>query len=185
MPGKSLLITGVSAGAGLLLVVALTVGGTAANRAHNGAVKPWNDKVFKAKYVGSQLKEGGRGAATLTVSYELENVTDVDYHLAEGSGLVIARKLVSGGGLSQEEPIRLSYPAFVPARQSVRIGIEITRPFEWPPEDDAAYVTRLREFVKDRLANTRGFVVFDEKSRCEIDLPSGWDELQDTAQGSY
>jgi hypothetical protein len=67
----------------------------------------------------------------------------------------------------------------------VRIAIEITRPFAWPPEDDPAYVSRLREFVEDRLASTSEFVVFDEASRCQIDLPSAWDELLETAQASY
>ena len=182
MPRKTLLIAGGSAGAGLLLLLALTIGGTTVNRARTAALKRWNTEVFKATYAGSQLKDASKGSATLTLSYELENLTDVDYHLAEGPGLVIARRLVSGGGLSQEEPIRLSYSAFLPARQRARIAIEITRPFAWPPEDDPAYITRLRDFVKDRLANTREFVVFDETSRCQIDLPSAWDELQDTMQ---
>ena len=181
---KNLLIAGGSAGAGLLLLLGLTVGGTVINRARNGAAKPWDDKVFKATYAGSQLKETGRGSATLILSYDLENLTDKDYHLAQGPGLVIARELVSGGGLSQEEPIQLSYPAFLPARQSVRIAIEVTRPFAWPQEDDPAYVTRLRDFVKERLANTKEFVVFDEGNRCRIDLPGAWDELQETAQAS-
>ena len=185
LPRKNLLIAGILAGAGLLLLLAFVVRTTAVNRARTGAVKPWNEKAFKAKYAGSQLKQGGNGSATLTLSYELENLTDVDFHLAEGSGLVIARKLVSGDGLSQEEPIRLGYPAFLPAGQSARIAIEITQTFRWPQEDDPLYVSRLRDFVKERLANTREFVVFDEASRCQIELPSAWEELQETAQASY
>jgi len=182
---KSLLIAGGVAGAGLLLLLGLTVGGTAINRARNGAAKPWNDKAFKANYVASQLKESGTASAKLILYYDLENLTDVDYHLAQGPGLVIARELVSGGGLSQEEPILLSYPAFLPAGQRVRIAIEVTQPFAWPSENDPTYVTRLRDFVKERLANTRAFVVFDEASRCRIHLPGAWDELQETAQAAY
>jgi hypothetical protein len=182
---KKLLTAGISAGAGLLLLLAFVVGGTAVNRVRTGTIKPWNDKAFKAKYAGSQLKQGGNRSATLTLSYELENLTNVDFHLAEGSGLVIARRLVSGNGLSQEEPIRLGYPAFLPAGQSARIAIEITQTFRWPQEDDPLYVSRLRDFVKERLANTREFVVFDEASRCQIELPSAWEELQETAQASY
>jgi len=185
LPRKSLLIAGGSAGAGLLLLLGWAVGGAAINRTRNSAARPWNDKVFKASYVGSHLKETGQASATLTLSYDLENLTDADYHLAQGPGLVIARELVSGGGLSQEEPIQLSYPAFLPARQTVRIAIEVTRPFAWPQEDDPAYVTRLRDFVKERLANTAEFVMFDEATRCRIDLPGAWDELQETAQASY
>lgn len=134
---------------------------------------------------GILFKELDKSAARLTLTYELENMTDVDYHLAEGPGLVIATKLASGGGLSQEERVRLSYPVFLPARQSVRIAIEITQPFAWPVEDDPGYETRLREFVKGRLANAVEFVVYDEASRCQLELPSAWQDLQDTAQASY
>jgi hypothetical protein len=185
VPSKSLLVAGGSAGAALILLLALADGGTAVNRARSGAVKPWNDKAFQAKYVGIQLKEVDRFAARLTLTYDLENMTNADYHLAEGPGLVIARKLASGGRLSQEEPARLSYPVFLPARQSARIAIEITQPFAWPAEDDPGYETKLREFVKGRLANAAEFVVYDEASRCQLELPSAWQDLQDTAQASY
>jgi hypothetical protein len=181
---KRLLIAGGFAVAVLTLVLGLEVGGTAIKR-REGAVKPWNDKVFKVNYVGSQLKERDKAFATLRLSYDVENVTDVDYHLAEGPGLVIVRKLASGGGLSQEEPVRLSYPVFVPARQSARLAVEVTQPFTWPPEDDPAYVSKLREFVKQSLANAEEFVVFDEASHCQLELPSAWEELQDMAQASY
>ena len=180
-----MLIAGGSAGTGLLLLLALTVGGTAINRARNAGAKPWNGKVFQAKYVGSQLKEVDKSFATLTLSYELENLTDLDYHLVEGPGLVIVRKLVSGGGLSQEEPVRLGYPAFLPARQGARMAIEITQPFAWPAEDDAAYDDKLRDFVKERLANVAEFVLFDEASRCHVELPGAWEELHETVQASY
>jgi hypothetical protein len=180
-----MLIAGGSACAGLLLLLVLTVGGRAPHGVQNGAPKPWNGKAFRANYVGSQLKERDKTFATLTLSYELENGTDVDYHLAEGPGLVIVKKLVSGGGLSQEEHVGLSYPAFLPARQSARIAIEITQPFLWPHQDDPAHDDKLREFVKQRLSNVGEFVLFDEASRCQLELPSAWDELQDSAQASY
>jgi len=73
----------------------------------------------------------------------------------------------------------------VRARQSARIAIEITQPFEWPREDDPAYDDKLRGFVKERLSNVGEFVLFDEASRRQLDLPSAWDELQDSARASY
>jgi hypothetical protein len=184
LSSKKLLITGGLVAVVVILLFALAVGGSAVRRAREGSGKEWNGKAFKVKYVGSQLKERDKALATLRLSYDVKNLTDVDYHLAEGPGLIIARKLASGGGLSQEEPVRLSYPVFVPARQSARIAIEVTQPFAWPPEDDPAYVNKLRDFVKQRLANAEEFVVFDEASHCQLELPSAWEELQDTAQAS-
>jgi hypothetical protein len=184
LPRKKLWILAGLAGSGLLLLLGLTVGGTAASRARLVAIKPWNDTAFKARYVGSQLKGMYNGSATLTLSYDLENLTNTDYHFAPGPGLIVAKEFVSGGGLSQEEPLHLSYPAFLPAGQTVRIAVEVTRPFQWPLEEDPAYVNKLRDFVKDRLANTRKFVVFDEASHCQIELPGAWNELQGS-QASY
>ena len=180
LPRKKLLIAGGLASAGLSLLLGLMLGGTTVSRARHIAVKPWNDKAFKARYVASRLTDAGNGSATLTLSYELENLTDGDYHFAPGPSLVIAKELVSSGGLSQEEPLHLSYPAFLPAKQSARIAIEVTRSFQWPSEDDPAYVSKLRDFVKDRLSNTREFVVFDEATRCQIALPGAWDKLQES-----
>jgi hypothetical protein len=62
-----MLVDGGSAGAGLLLLLPLMVGGTALHRVQNGAPKPWNGKAFKANYVGSQLKERDKTFATLTL----------------------------------------------------------------------------------------------------------------------
>ena len=184
LPRKELWIAIGLAGTGLLLLLALTVGGTASSRARHLALKSWNDKAFKARYAGSQLKDMDNGSATLTLTYDLENLTDTDYHFAPGPGLIVAKEFVSGGGLSQEEPLHLSYPAFLPAGQTVRIAVEVTRPFQWPLEEDPAYVNKLRDFVKDRLANTREFVLFDEASHCQIELPGAWNELQER-QASY
>jgi hypothetical protein len=172
------------AGAGLLLLLGLTVGGTAASRARHVALKSWNDRAFKARYVESQLRDMDNGSATLTLSYDLVNLTNTDYHFAPGPGLIVAKELVTGGGLSQEEPLHLSYPAFLPAGQTVRIAVEVTRPFQWPLEEDPAYVNKLRDFVKDRLANIRKLVVFDEASHCQFELPGAWNELQES-QASY
>jgi len=41
--------------------------------------------------------------------------------------------LKSGGSLSQQEPLRLSYPFFLPAKQHARLAIEMTQAFTWPP----------------------------------------------------
>ena len=74
---------------------------------------------------------------------------------------------------------------FLPAKQHARLAIEIVQPFAWPTADNPAYIDKLREFVKQRLANVHEFVLFDQTSRTEVKLPGVWQELQDTAQASY
>ena len=141
----------------------------------------WNREGIKATYVAAQLREIDKTHCSLTLSYDLRNQSDLDYRLTDGAGVVIMSRLKGDGSLSQEETIHLNYPVFLPARQRARMAIEISKAFAWPRED-SHYEDRLKEFVKQRLANVRGFVLFDETSHTQIDLPAAWPELQDKMQ---
>jgi hypothetical protein len=91
-------------------------------------------------------------------------------------------RLKSGQSLSQEELIRLSYPIFLPANQRVRMAIEISYPFVWPAAGDPGFENKLKDFVKQRLAKVEEFVLFDELNRCQIELPSAWQDLEQDAE---
>jgi hypothetical protein len=176
--GKKALVIGASAGAGSFLVLLLILGGAAFN---TSPVKPsgsWNQSALKATYVGSQLRQIDKTLAGLFLSYDLENNTDRDYRLADAPGVVIMSRLTSDHSLSQEELIRLTYPVFLPANQRVRIAIEISYPFDWPAPADRALENKLKDFVKQRLAKVEEFVLFDEANRCQVELPSAWQELE-------
>lgn len=173
-------IMGSAVGAGLLLLIGVVA--WSSSRLPAEAKKSWNKRAVTAKYVGSQLLELDRGRSSLVLSYDLENNTDLDYRLAESPGVVVMRRLKSDESLSQEESMRVKYPVFLPARQTARMLIEITKPFSWPEKDDPEVVGKLKDFVKQRLANAEGFVLFDEASRCQIELPGAWEELQAAAQ---
>ena len=147
--------------------------------------KPWNSSAITASYVGAQLRQLDSGNAALYLAYEVTNHTDSDYRLADGPGALVMGRLRADGSLSSQQPVRLSYPVFLPAKQHARLAIEITQPFAWPPEDNPAYIEKLREFVKQRLANVQEFVLFDQSSRTEVKLPGVWQQLQETAQASY
>ena len=173
------------AGAALVLLTIWLTRAAAFKGRHSETFKSWNREAIKATYVASQLKELDKTHSTLTLSYDLENNTDSDYRLNVGPDVVIQSRLKSGGSLSQQEPLRLSYPVFVPAQQHARLTIEMTQPFAWPPDEDAAYVDKLRAFVKERLVNVEEFVLFDQASRAEVRLPGAWQELQKATRASY
>ena len=172
-------------GAALVLLTILLTGAAAFKGRHRETLKSWNREAIKATYVASQLKELDKTHATLTLSYDLENNTDSDYRLNSGPDVVIQSRLKSGGSLSQQEPLRLSYPVFVPAKQHARLAIEMTQPFVWPSDKDSAYVDELRAFVKERLVNVEEFVLFDQASHAEVRLPGAWQELQEATRASY
>ena len=173
------------AGAGLVLLTIFITGAAAFKGRRSETSKSWNQEAIKATYVTTQLKETDKAHSTLTLSYDLENNTDSDYRLDAGPGVVILSRLKADGSLSQQEPLRLSYPVFLPAKQHARLSIEMTQPFAWPIEEDPAYVEKLREFVKQRLASVGEFALFDQASRAEVRLPGAWQELQEAARASY
>ena len=177
---KQLLIIASSVGVVLLLAI-LTLGKPIFNKRAKDVRNGWNREGIKAAYVATQLREVDNAHSSLILSYDVRNLTDVDYRLAEGAGLVVMSQLKGDGSLSQEESIHLSYPVFLPAKQRARLAIEISRAFPWPRED-SRYEDKLKEFVKQRLGGVRGFVLFDEASHSQIDLPAAWPELQDRTQ---
>ena len=145
----------------------------------------WNQGTIGAGYIGSQLREIDRTRASLIISYDVENSTDSDYRLSDGPNVVILSRLTSDGSYSQDQPIRLSYPVFLPAGQHGRLAVEITEPFDWPSDTDSGSIEKLRNFVRRRLQNVAEFVLFDEANHRQLELPSGWDQLLETSEGSH
>ena len=169
---------------GLVLLTIFMTGTTAFKNRHAETSKSWDREAIKATYVTTQLKETDKAHSTLVLSYDLENNTDSDYRFDDGHGVVILSRLKADGSLSQQEPIHLSYPVFLPTKQHARLAIEITERFAWPLEGDPAYVDKLREFVKQRLASVGEFVLFDQSSHAQVTLPEEWQELQESAGAS-
>jgi hypothetical protein len=185
VPRKNLLLIAGFAGTGLLVLIVLMFTGSVFKPWRSEPSNSWNREAIQATYVASQLRQVDKARSTLVLSYDLENNSDVDYRVADGPGVLILSRLKSDGSLSQEQPIRLSYPVFLPAKQRARIAVEITQPLAWPVQDDPAYEDKLRDFVKQRLANVGAFVLFDESSHRQIELPGAWEELQEAAQAGY
>lgn len=142
----------------------------------------WSQGTINAGYIGSQLREIDKTRASLVISYDLENTTDSDYRLTDGPNVVILSRLKSDGSYSLDQPIRLSYPVFLPPRQHARLAVEITERFDWPSDADTSSIEKLRDFVKQRLQNVEEFVLFDEANHRQLELPSGWDQLREMSE---
>lgn len=164
----------------VFLLTLWTFAGTSFRRTPKEASKTWNHEGVRALYMATQLRQVDKTHASLVLSYDLNNMTNIDYRLSGGPGVVIMSRLKSDGSLSQEQMLRLGYPVFLPAGQRAHLAIEITKEFVWP-KDDSHHDEKLREFVIQTLTSVRGFVLFDENSHSQIDLPAAWD-LEETAQ---
>jgi hypothetical protein len=172
---KRFFIIAGTAGAALLLAAALLYAGMTFGHSRAASRKSWGLNPVAATYVATQLRQIDKTHAALFLAYDLENGTDLDYRLDDSS--IVMSKLKSDGSLSQEEPARLSYPVFAPARRRVRIAIELLQPFVWPAQADPRLQDKLRDFVKQCLGNSDGFVLFSQPGRLEVELPSAWPEL--------
>src|SRR2546429_9177339 len=121
--------------------------------------------------MATQLREVDKTRAALILSYDLSNMSNVDYRLTDGSGVVIMSRLKSDGSLSQEQRIRLSYPVFLPAGQRAHPALGNTREVV-SPNDDFHHDEKLKEFVRQMLAPGRGFVLFYDSSHSHVGLPA-------------
>jgi hypothetical protein len=150
---------------------------------------PWNSGAIQSTFAGAQVQEADATHATLEFVYELDNNTDADYRFAKGPGTVVMTRLKSDGSLSSEEPIELNNSVFLPARNRTRIALQVTRPFNWPAGLPAAQIgpvnqLKFRQLVADEVANLSGFVMFDTATHFQIELPGGWQELQQPASAA-
>jgi hypothetical protein len=150
---------------------------------------PWNSGAILSTFAGAQVQEADAAHATLEFFYDLDNNTDVDYRFAKGPGTVVMTRLKSNGSLSSEQPIELNNSVFLPARNRTRIALQVTRPFNWPAGLAASQIgpvnqLKFRQLVADEVANLSGFVLFDTASHFQIELPGGWQELQQPASAA-
>jgi hypothetical protein len=150
---------------------------------------PWNSGAIQSTFAGAQVQEADTTHATLEFFYDLDNNTDTDYRFAKGAGTVVMTRLKSNGSLSSEEPIELNNSVFLPARNRTRIALQVTRPFNWPTGLPATQIgpvnqVKFRQLVADEVANLSGFVLFDTAAHFQIELPGGWQELQQPASAA-
>lgn len=162
----------------MTLMVAAAASYTFVRVASRRSQQTWNTTAVTATYRSTQLKEIDPANAGLLVSYDLHNRTDNDYRFADGPGVTIMTRIKPDRSLSSQEDIKLAYPAFLPARQTVRITLQMRHSFQWPAQEDSAFENKLKEFVNQRLVDVEEFVMFDQVARCQISLPQGWQELK-------
>lgn len=144
----------------------------------------WNSSAIHGTLAGVRVREVDPTHAAVQFSYDLENRTDSDYRLTGGPNVVIMSRLQPSGSLSGDQPMTLDTNAFVPARNRTRISIEMTRAFAWPAQRDAAAERQIRQFVADEVSGLEGFVLFDQSTRYEIDLPAASPETQNGSAAS-
>jgi hypothetical protein len=133
--------------------------------------KPWDSHAIDAAFEGVQVREVDPAHADIEFLYDLDNHTDSDFQLASGASTVIMKRLKADASLSSDTRARLASAAFVPTNNRTRMAIEVTDTFTWPAKPGAAADQAFRGFVARETAGVEGFVIFDQASRYQIELP--------------
>jgi hypothetical protein len=146
-------------------------------------VPVWNSGAVRGLFTGLQIHELDPTHAELIFSYDLENNADMDYQLTKGPSTVVMTRLKSSATLSSEQPVELDHSVFLPARNRIRVSLKIARPFNWPtglPTGQVGPVNqdKFRTLVSQEVGGITGFVLFDQATHLQIELPCGWQDLR-------
>jgi hypothetical protein len=133
--------------------------------------KAWNPDAIESSFTGVEVRELDATHAAVEFVYNLENRTNADYQLSPGPKAVIMKRLKADGSLSAGRDTRLVSAAFIPTNNRTRIAVEVMDSFDWPVKQDAAADQTLRDFVARETSGIQGFVIFDQTSRFQIELP--------------
>ncbi|MGH9717900.1 MAG: hypothetical protein ACRD4R_14405 [Candidatus Acidiferrales bacterium] len=143
---------------------------------------PWNSHAIEGTLAGVQVREVNPSHAAVVFLYDLDNRTSSDFHLGPGPDAVIMKRLKPDGSLSSDTRARLVSAAFVPTNNRTRVALEMTDSFSWPARQAASADQSFRDFVAREASGLDGFVVFDQTSRYEIELPVNLTGVRPTLQ---
>jgi hypothetical protein len=94
----------------------------------------WNSTAIRSSFEGIQVKEIDPAHAALIFSYDLENTTDFDYHLSNDPKVLVMGRLKSNTSLKPKDSMQIDKSIFLPARNCIRIALEVNYSFNWPTQ---------------------------------------------------
>lgn len=191
---KKLVLTAAGFGGGFALVTASIVGLSLWYHGRPAKLKPLDAKAIVGTYQYPDISgefEGPNGIRidTIVIYYTLENTTDIDYHMPPQEQLEV------DGRLKAEKSLTLPLTSdrgssllkldkeqvFIPAKQRRWFTVHLNNwvvPKRFGPSQEYNKRRKLIEdYMKKEFYDFDGFVVFDSTNRYEIDLPSGWNNI--------
>jgi hypothetical protein len=166
---KKIVLKAAAFGAGFAVVAAIFLGVTLWWSGRPPKPKPWDSKSITATFITA--KSYGGADSYFEFEYGLKNNTDGDYRLPEK--LTVMSK--NGSDTLQEvaapwTPVNV----FVPSHQTIDYKLTISYKSlfgDRTPDPDRA---KEIDFLNQQMQNSKGYVIFDEVNRYEIDFPSGF-----------
>src|SRR5271163_1226908 len=178
MEWKRPLFIGIGWGLGTAVGLVILVGGFLWYLNRPKPPKPWNTSALRAEY-DDVSTEGDKNY--IIFRYTLENPTDFDYHLEDGSTILMSVRLKRENVLTPaSEVATIDFPVFVPAKK--RIRFVIYTPYAYPIKEKAdssgderkKYSDEVEKYVQTKMTNLDGFDLLDKSNRYEVIFPAGW-----------
>jgi hypothetical protein len=137
--------------------------------------KEWNSGAIRSSFSGIQIREVDPAHAEVVFSYDLENTTASDYHLASGPNVALVAQVKSDGSLRAPDAIRIDDSVFLPARSHGHFALKASRLFNWPSQMVAGQVgpltqEKFRSLINNELSNVQQFILFDQATRYKIEF---------------
>jgi hypothetical protein len=161
------------------LLLSAVVAGSGLRRRFPVPASDWNPTAIKATFDGALIDDNHH----LLLYYVLNNTTDRDYRLSDGSNVTMMMKL-RGQPRSLREvsaaDLKVFYPISVLSRQRQIVVVKYLRraydfrtqlKFHATAKEEQAFQEKLKAFVRGQSPDLGGFVLFDKASGYRIDLP--------------
>lgn len=159
---------------------------TCARGSQKASSKPpgsWDSHAVQVTFDGALVDENKH----VLFYYVLNNTTDTDYRITDGSKVVVMGKLRDQKSPLVElsaKQVKVFYPIILPAKQRHILVIrDLRRTYnsfheqlkENPtPKEEQAYYRNLEGLIDKFFPGFNGFILLDKASSREIDLPKGW-----------
>jgi hypothetical protein len=179
---QRIVLTGFSFGVGIALTASLIFAGFLWYESRPKSPepsRPWNTKAITAEFDVLDT-EGDKN--NIIFNYTLQNNTEFDYQMPEGSVRLMAQLQRENSLSSADEGFtNLDKNVFIPAKQRFRYTVHMGYPYDKETlpsnasrEQKTAWRQRLASYLNQEMGNLNGFVLFDESNRYQINLPKGW-----------
>jgi len=163
-----------AAAAGITLVLCVAAA-SALRYAARPTTKPWDDKALIV--VGPP----GFGSYSDTeyrfyLTYSVQNTSGTDWAATSPNNLRLVSILSDGSSNPiLKKQIEIRTPTFIPSKQLGTITLQFMSgdvPKQSVTELEGMFHERLRRFLNENYATLKGFVLFDDTSRIQINLPT-------------
>jgi hypothetical protein len=169
---KKIVLRAAGFGGGFAVAAVIILGGVVWWSSRPAKPKPWDTKAITANFITA--KSYGGTDPYFDFEYGMKNNTDSDYRLPEK---ITVMSKSGTDTLSEVVATWTPVNVFIPAHQTVDYKLTVSYKSLFDNRTPDPDMKKELDFLNQQMAGAKGYVMFDETNRYEIDLPSGFTNL--------